>query len=349
MKILVTGAAGFVGYHVARKLSEQGGHEIRCLCRPSSNTAYLQKLPVKIVTGDLREPLSLEKALGGCEILYHVAADYRLWAKNPQELIDSNVKGTKNILNAARKADVRKVVYTSSVSAVGRTEPGGPVTHYGGLSGAERAEWEKQFSGNETMTPTEHQLIGPYKKSKFLAEQAARGFAQQGMDIVIVNPSTPVGSHDIKPTPTGKLVLDFLNRKMPAYLDTGLNLVDVEDVAAGHLLAAEKGKSGERYILGNKNLMLKEILDILSRITGLPAPKFKVPYALAYTAGWFSTAFAELTGIQPAIPLDGVKMAREIMFYDGSKAVKELSLPQTPVEKALEKAVRFFKDSGYVR
>ena len=346
-KILVTGATGFVGYHVARKLLEQGRGEVLCLARPKSDRRFLEKLKVRIVDGDLRDPASLERALDGCGALFHVAADYRLWSKDPNELIESNVKGTENILAAAKRAGVSKVVYTSSVSAVGRPEPHVPATGYSNLGGEARKAWERQFTGDEHLDPTREQLIGPYKKSKYLAELAARRFAREGLPVVIVNPSTPIGSYDAKPTPTGKLVLDFLKRQMPAYLDTGLNLVDVEDVAEGHLLAADKGKPGERYILGNRNLMLKEILETLAKITGLPAPKVRIPYWVAYCSGGACTLFAELTGIPPAVPLDAVRMAREVMFYDGSKAVRELGMPQSPVEGALEKAVRFFRDNGY--
>ena len=325
-KIFVTGATGFVGFHVARKLVEKKRGDVFCLVRPSSETKFLKDLGVHRVSGDLRDPQSLDRALEGTEILFHVAADYRLWAKNPQEIIESNVVGTRNILQAASRAKVKRIVYTSSVSAIGRPNHG---------------------VGNETMDPQESHLIGPYKKSKYLAELEARKFAHESL--VIVNPSTPVGSHDLKPTPTGKLILDFLRGKMPAYLDTGLNLVDVEDVAEGHLLACDKGKSGERYILGNKNLTLKEILEILSKISGRPAPKIKIPYWAAYTAGLISTGWAEISGRAPEIPLDGVKMARESMFYSADKALRELGLPQTPVEKALEKAVKFFRDFGYCK
>lgn len=346
-KILVTGATGFVGYHVAKKLVDQKWGEVVCLARPESRQKYVRELPVRIVHGDLRDKKSLEDALRGCSLLFHVAADYRLWSKNPDELVQSNVRGTENIIEAALQSGVKRIVYTSSVSAVGRPEPEDHDCM--GLAREERLLWEQKTNGNETLDPTEKQQIGPYKKSKYQAELAARRFAGNGAPVVIVNPSTPVGSHDAKPTPTGKMILDFLNRKMPAYLDTGLNFIDVEDAAEGHLLAAQKGKIGERYILGNQNLMLKEMLDVLEKITGLPSPKIKIPYFVAYLSGWFSTAAAEITGRPPAIPLDGVKMAGELMFYDASKAVKELNLPQNPIEDALAKAVRFFKTQGYVR
>ena len=345
MKILVTGATGFVGYHVARKIAEKKLGEVYCLARPSSDRRFISKLPVKFHEGDLRDRDSLEVAMDGCGALFHVAADYRLWSKDPQELIDSNVTGTENVLKAAARAGVKKIIYTSSVSAVGRPEPRSG-SH--APAGRDREEWEKKFTGDETLDPTREQLIGPYKKSKYFAELACRKFAKEGMNLVVVNPSTPVGSHDSKPTPTGKLILDFLKRKMPAYLDTGLNLVDVDDVAEGHVLAFQKGKAGERYILGNRNLMLKEILEILGKITGLPAPRIKIPYWVAYASGAVSTALSGLTGKAPAIPLDGVRMAREIMFYGSTKAVRELGMPQSPVEPALEKAVKFFRENSYV-
>ncbi len=334
-KIVVTGAAGFVGYHVAKALAEEKQGEIFCMVRPTSEKKFINELPVKLVEGDLRDRPSLDRILDGCDALFHIAADYRLWARNPEEIIESNVQGTENILSAAKKYGIKKVVYTSSVAAVGRPE-------------LHEAKSKEHCLGNETMDPSETHLIGPYKKSKFYAELVARKFAKEGLPLVIVNPSTPVGSHDIKPTPTGKLILDFLKRKMPAYLETGLNFVDVEDVARGHLLAGEKGKVGERYILGGKNLMLKELFDLLSEVSGLPSPKYKIPYWIAYSAGWITTSFAGMTGRAPLVPLDGVKMARELMFYDGSKAVRELGMPQNFIQGALEKAVHFFREHGYV-
>lgn len=345
-KILVTGATGFVGYHVARKLVERNWGEVVCLARPRSERKFLRELGVRIAEGDLMDPPSLERAAQGCEMLFHVAADYRLWSRDKSELITHNVRGTENILNAARAAGMSRIVYTSSVSAVGRPEPDLPKSPEK-LASLSRDQWERRWNGDESMDPSEHQQIGPYKKSKFQAELVARRFAREGLPLVIVNPSTPVGSHDIRPTPTGKMIVDFLNRKMPAYLDTGLNLVDAEDVADGHLLAAEKGRAGERYILGSKNLMLKEILQSLASISGLPAPAMKIPYWIAYASGWCSTMLAEITGRPPGIPLDGVKMASELMFYDCSKAERELGLKPRPVDAALEKAVRFFRDNGY--
>jgi len=349
-KIVVTGATGFVGYHVARKLVEKKLGEVFCFVRPGSNRKFISALEVRFVEGDLRDKKSLEAALDGASLLYHVAADYRLWSKEPKELFESNVGGTEKILAVAKERGIKKVIYTSSVSAVGRPHKDGLLRDdYETMKPDVRAGWEKECSGNETMDPTDHHLIGPYKKSKYYAELVARNFALKGLPVVIVNPSTPVGSHDVKPTQTGKLILDFLNGKMPAYLDTGLNLVDVEDVAEGHLLAAEKGKVGERYILGNRNLMLKEILMILAKISGRPAPRIKIPYWIAYTAGFFSTVLADITGNPPGVPLDGVRMAKELMFYDAKRAVDELGMPQGNVETALEKAVRFFRENGYVK
>ncbi len=347
-KILVTGATGFVGYHVAKKLVEKKWGEVHCLARPSSERKFLNQLGVKILEGDMLNAASLNEAFKGCEIVFHVAADYRLWSRHPGDIIDANVRGTENVLNAAKNCGAKKVVYTSSVSAVGRPEPPDHPRAPYPQDPVARKEWEKKWSGDEKLDPTTSQQIGPYKQSKYLAELVARKFAKDGYPVVIVNPSTPVGSHDAKPTPTGKMILDFLNRKMPAYLETGLNLIHVEDVAEGHLLAAEKGAPGERYILGNKNLMLKEILDLLSDIAKLPAPKFKVPYALAFAAGLVSTSLSYITGKQPEIPLDGVRMASEVMFYDPLKAVNLLGLPQRSVVDALEQSVRFFKDNGYI-
>jgi len=329
-RAFVTGGTGFVGSHVVRKLRKRG-IDVKCLVRPSSIRKNLENLGVEYVEGDLRNPEVFLRELESCDTLFHVAADYRLWAKTSQEIMDANVEGTRCILEAAQKTGIDKIVYTSSVAAVGRSGEG---------------------VGDETMDPSPKELIGPYKASKHQAELVARDYGRKGLPIVIVNPSTPVGSHDIKPTPTGKTFLDFLNGKMPAYVDTGLNLVDVEDVAEGHILAAQKGQvnrgnTSERYILGNRNMTLKEILDQLSRLTGIPSPRWKIPYSVAWTAGYFSTTWANITGRPPSIPLDGVKMSRKKMFYKTSKAIKELSLPQTPIETALEKAVRWFQDNGY--
>jgi dihydroflavonol-4-reductase len=330
-KALVTGGTGFIGSHVVRHLLRQGV-AVRCLTRASSNRKNLEGLSVEFAVGDLQDPSSLSAAVRGCDFLFHVAADYRLWVRDTAEMDRTNIEGSRHLFEAASKAGVKKIIYTSSVSAIGR-----PVTPSGlGV-------------GTEALDPTPDQLVGPYKKSKFMADQLARDFAGRGTPVVIVNPSTPVGTNDIKPTPTGKMIVDFLNRKMPGYVETGLNFIDVEDVAAGHWLAAEKGKIGERYILGNRNMTLKEFLDALAKVSGLPAPRSKIPYAVAWMAGAVSTGLSYITKKEPAIPLNGVRMAHEPMYYDASKAVRELGLPQTPVEKALEKSVRWFRENGYAK
>lgn len=330
MTALVTGGTGFVGCHVARLLVERG-EKVRALARPNSRLDNLNDLDprlVEIVFGDLTDKASLQRAMQGCETLYHVAADYRLWAKDPQELYRSNVDGTRDILQAALDAEVSKVVYTSTVGALGIPHDGTP--------------------GTENSPVSETDMIGHYKRSKFRAEEEARTFVSKGLPIVIVNPSTPVGERDIKPTPTGQIIVDFLNRKMPAYVETGLNLVDVHDVAEGMLFAAEKGVLGERYILGNRNLTLGEIFAMLEQITGIPAPKVKMPYAVAYVAVGIENLAAKILNRAPVHPFEGVKMAKHKMFFSPEKAVRDLNLPQSPVENALERAVDWFKANGYV-
>jgi dihydroflavonol-4-reductase len=328
---LVTGGTGFIGSHVVRRLlAEQV--TVRCLARPGSNRANLTGLPVEIVEGDLSDPASLHRALEGCTQLFHVAADYRIWARHPEELERTNVEGTRHILLAAADARLERIVFTSSVAAVGRPDSNG---HIG--------------IGREELEPTPDQLVGAYKRTKLASDRLAREFAQQGLPLVIVNPAAPIGSHDIKPTPTGKMIVDFLNHKMPAYIDTGMNFVDVEDVATGHWLAAQKGRPGERYILGHRNMSLKEFLEKLAAVAGQPAPRIKIPYAVAWVAGAVSTGLSYFTGKEPQIPLDGVRMGHAPMYYDASKAVRELGLPQTPVESAIEKAVRWFRQNNYIR
>jgi dihydroflavonol-4-reductase len=339
-KALVTGGTGFIGSHVVRHLLRQGV-AVRCLTRASSNRKNLEGLPVEFAVGNLQEPSSLVAAVQGCDYLFHVAADYRLWVRDTAEMDRTNIEGSRHLFEAAHTVGVKRIIFTSSVSAIGRpTVLASDATGYLAI---------EEAMGDETSDPTPQQLIGPYKRSKFLADRLARDYAAKGYPIVIVNPSTPVGTHDIKPTPTGKTIVDFLNRKMPGYVETGLNFVDVEDVAAGHWLAAEKGKIGERYILGNRNMTLKEFLDALAKVSGLPAPRFKIPYAVAWMAGAVSTSLSYLTNKEPAIPLNGVRMAHEPMYYDASKAVRELGLPQTPVEKALEKSVKWFRENGYAK
>lgn len=330
-KALVTGGTGFIGSHVVRHLLGQG-IAIRALSRATSNKKNLAGLPVEIITGDLQDPSSLRRAVEGCEYVFHVAADYRLWVRDVAEMDRTNIEGSRYLFEASKDAGVQKIIFTSSVSAVGR-----PRTTEGlGV-------------GNESMDPTDDQLVGPYKRSKFLADQLARSYAAKGFPIVIVNPSTPVGTHDIKPTPTGKMIVDFLNGKMPGYVDTGLNFVDVEDVAAGHWLAAQKGKIGDRYVLGNRNMSLREFLSALAAVAGKPAPRIKIAYAVAWMAGAVSTGLSYITKKEPAIALNGVRMAHEPMYYSAEKAVRTLGMPQTPIEMALQKAVQWFRENGYVK
>jgi dihydroflavonol-4-reductase len=327
MKCFVTGATGFLGSHVARQLLS-GGAELRLLVRPTSRIDNIADLPAERVLGDLRDAQSLRSGMSGCEFVFHVAADYRLWARNGQELYDSNVKGTRNVLVAARDSGVRRVIYTSSVATMGFGNNG-------------RLTDEK--------TPvTLSNMIGDYKRSKFMAEQLAIEAARGGQNVVIVNPTTPIGERDIKPTPTGRIVVDFLRRKFPAYVDTGLNLVDVVDCAQGHLLAMEKAVPGERYILGGENLTLKQILDKLAAITGLPSPKMKLPYAVAYATGVVDTLVSgTIMRREPRVTLDAVRMGRKKMFITSAKAERELGWNPGPVDGALRRAVDWFQANGY--
>ena len=331
-RTLVTGATGFVGFHVAQQLAARG-ERVRLLARPGSRRDNITALPadlVEPVSGDLTDAASLARAVQGCDTIYHVAADYRLWSRNPGDLYRANVEGTRNLLAAALEAGVQRVVYTSTVGALGIPRDGSP--------------------GSEVTPVSIRDMIGHYKRSKFLAEEEARLFAARGLPIVIVNPSTPVGENDIKPTPTGRIIVDFLNRKLPAYVDTGLNLIDVRDVAAGILLAREHGRTGERYILGNRNIALGHMLQMLEQVTGLAAPKVRLPYAVAWCAVGAENLFAtRLLGRTPVHPFEGVKMARHKMYFDASKAIRELGLPQSPVEHALSRAVAWFRANGYVK
>jgi dihydroflavonol-4-reductase len=320
---LVTGASGFIGWHVATKLSARG-EKVRALVRPSSK---IRELEVETVPGDLREPESLERAVSGCRAVYHVAADYRLWAKDETELYRSNVEGTRNLLAAARNAGVDRVVYTSTVGCIGVPD---------------------NALGTEASEVCLEDMTGAYKRSKFQAEQVALEFARAGFPVVIVNPTAPVGDRDFKPTPTGKIILDYLKGAMPAFIDTGLNLVDVEDTAEGHILACEHGRVGERYILGCENLTLQQILARLAGVTGGKAPHWRIPYAVAYAAGAASTGWANLTGVEPRVPLDAVKMARKKVFVSSDKARRELGFNPGAVEGALKRAVDWFRANGYV-
>jgi dihydroflavonol-4-reductase len=328
MKVFVTGATGFLGSHVARVLADQGA-DLRLLVRPTSNLRNLEGLNSETVTGDLRDAGSLEKAMSGCDTVFHVAADYRLWVPDPVEMYRSNVDGTRAILAAARKNGVRRVVYTSSVGTVGFIANGHPADEDSPVSLAE--------------------MIGHYKRSKFVAEQVALEAGRGGMHVVIVNPTTPVGEQDVKPTPTGRIVVDFLKRKFPAYVETGLNLVDVRECALGHVAALEKGKPGERYILGGENLTLKEILDKLGEITGLPSPKLKLPYVFAFAAGVVGEAITgRMLHREPRATVDTVRMGKKKMFASSGKAERELGWKIVPVEGALRRAVEWFRSNGYV-
>lgn len=329
MKVLVTGTSGFVGGAVARELV-RSGYDVRVLMRPAADRRNVRDLPVEIYDGDVRDLSSLRRATAGCAQVYHVAALYKLWVRYKREIYECNVTGTNNVLQAAQESNVERVIYTSSVATLGVAGDGTP--------------------GSESTPVSLADMVGHYKRSKFLAEQVALRYAREGLPVVIVNPSTPVGVGDVKPTPTGKLIVDFLNGKMPGYVDTGLNLVDVEDVARGHLLAADNGQVGEKYILGHENLTLQQILGLLAEITGRSAPRFKVPYALALGAAYADAALARLVpGREPFAPPVGVKLSRKKMFFDSSKAVRTLGLPQTPVREALRKAVQWFQENGYVK
>jgi dihydroflavonol-4-reductase len=327
MLAFVTGATGFLGSHVAHVLAEQGA-DLRLLVRPTSNLKNLEGLRAETATGDLRDAASLEKAMAGCDAVFHVAADYRLWVRDPAEMYRSNVEGTRAILEASRKNNVRCVVYTSSVATIGFTGNGHPADEDSPVALAD--------------------MIGHYKRSKFMAEQVALEAGRGGMRVVTVNPTTPVGEQDIKPTPTGRIVVDFLKRKFPAYVETGLNLVDVRECARGHITAMEKGESGERYILGGENLTLKQILDKLGAISGLPSPTVKIPYAVAYLAGAVDEMFSgRLLGREPRATIETVRMGKKKMWATSAKAERELGWKTIPVDDALRRAVQWFQANGY--
>ncbi|MBI3644792.1 MAG: NAD-dependent epimerase/dehydratase family protein [Acidobacteriales bacterium] len=328
MLAFLTGATGFLGSHVARVLAEQGA-QLRLLVRPTSDRRNIADLNAEQVEGDLRDPASIEKALAGCEALFHVAADYRLWVRDPEQMYWSNVEGTRSLLEAARKRGVRRVVYTSSVATMGFSSDG--------------------TLADENSPVTLADMIGHYKRSKFMAEQVAFEAARSGVDVVVVNPTTPIGERDLKPTPTGRIVVDFLKRKFPAYVDTGLNLVDATECARGHIQALEKGRAGERYILGGENLTLKQILDRLAAITGLPSPRVKLPYVFALAAGVVDeTVTGRILGREPRATLDAVRIGRKKMFVTSAKAERELGWRQVPVDGALRRSVDWFRGNGYV-
>jgi dihydroflavonol-4-reductase len=327
MPVFLTGATGFLGSHVARALVEQGA-DLRLLVRSTSNLKNLEGLKAETAIGDLRDPASLEKVMSGCDTVFHVAADYRLWLRDPNEMYRSNVEGTRAILEAARKNGVRNVVYTSSVATIGFTGNGEPADEDSPVSLAD--------------------MIGHYKRSKFMAEQIALEAGRSGVRVVTVNPTTPVGEQDIKPTPTGRIVVDFMKRKFPAYVETGLNLVDVRECARGHVAALEKGRSGERYILGGENLTLKQILDKLSAISGLPSPTVKLPYFVAYLAGAVDeTVNGRILGREPRATVETVRMGKKKMWATSDKAERELNWKIVPVDDALRRAVEWFKANGY--
>ncbi len=326
MTTLVTGAAGFLGSHVARQLAARGD-AVRVLLRPSSTNRAISDLSLEYVTGDLRNPASLDRAMQGVRRVFHVAADYRLWARHSGEIYESNVTGTRNLLQAAKRAGVQQLIYTSTVATIAVDRPELP---------------------NEATDAALEEMVGHYKRSKWQAEREVLQAAQEGLPVIVAMPTTPVGPGDWKPTPTGKIIVDFLNGRMPGYVETGLNFVGVEDCAAGHLLVAEKGKVGERYLLGAENLTLKQVLDTLAQITGLPAPKHKIPHGLALCAAYANTIFARLTFREPSIPVEGVKIAQHMMFVDCARTQRELGFRPGPVAAALERAVRWYEANGYV-
>ncbi len=326
MTTLVTGASGFLGSHVTRQLVARG-ETVRVLLRASSNNRAIADLPLEYVTGDSRDAASLARALAGVTRVFHVAADYRLWAKRKQDIYDSNVGGTKNLLDAAKRAGVSQFVYTSTVATIAVDRPEHP---------------------NEFTDAKLAEMVGHYKRSKWQAERLVLDSAKQGFPAIVAMPTTPVGPWDWKPTPTGKIILDFLNGKMPGYVETGLNFVGVEECAAGHLLVSDKGKVGERYLLGAENLTLKEMLDTLAKITGLSAPKLKIPHGLALGVAYANTVFSRLLGREPGIPVEGVKIAQHMMFVNAKRAQKELGFKPGSVAAALERAVRWYAENGYV-
>jgi dihydroflavonol-4-reductase len=329
MATLLTGATGFLGSAVARRLIERG-HEVRALVRHGARFENIAGLDIELVQGDLTDPRSLERACRGCDALFHVAADYRLWVPRPEEIYRANVDGTRALLRAAGEAGIERMVYTSSVATLGLTDDGRPA---------------------DELTPTsiEH-MIGHYKRSKFLAERAVEQLVrEEGLPVVIVNPSAPMGPRDIKPTPTGRIVLDFALGRMRAYVETGINIVHVDDCAEGHLLAFEKGRIGERYILGGQNRTLLEVFDALSQLSGTPSPSLRLPHSLvmpiAYAAEWWARA----SGAEPRVTVDSVRMSRKLMYFSSAKAARELGYRSRPASEALADALQWFVDQGYLQ
>lgn len=329
MRALVTGATGFIGHHVTRILKERGAR-VAALVREESDAALLRSLDIELRSGDIRDFESVCAALRGCTHVFHLAADYRLWVPDPWNMYQVNVQGTINIMKAALRTNIERVVYTSTVGALAASRKGRP---------------------SDESTPADiRDMVGHYKRSKFMAERQALKYCEKGLPVVIVNPSTPVGPMDRKPTPTGRMIVDFLNGNIPAYLDTGLNFVDVEDVAEAHRLAALYGRTGERYILGNKDMTLREFFELMASITDREPPKVRLPYLPVLCAAYINEAISTLiTNRYPRIPLTGVKMARQYMYFDCSKALRELNMPQSPIESALKRAIRWFEENGHIR
>lgn len=327
MRTFVTGGTGFIGGAVVRRLLE-AGHEVRALVRPSSDIRQLDGLPVERVVGDLGDRDNVQRGISGCDWVFHIAALYSYWGHHWDDFYRTNVEGTRQVLEAARLEGVKRLVYTSSIAVLGVHKDRTPAT--------------------EDTLGTLADRIGSYQRSKFLAEESAREHVQQGLPVVIVNPSTPVGVGDHKPTPTGQIIVDFLNGRMPAYVDTGLNIVDVEDVAAGHLLAAEQGRVGERYILGGENLTLKQVLDLLAEISGRPHVRFRIPHSVALAWSYVDASLARLSPRRtPAATPEKVRLSHRHEFFDSGKAIRELGLPQTPAREALRKAVEWYRTHGY--
>lgn len=329
MKTFITGASGFVGSAVVRRLI-QAGHTVFALLRPNSNQSNIEGLAVETVTGDLTDPDSYATILAECDYLFHVAADYRLWVRKPYEMYETNVAGTRNLMLVAARVGIKRIVYTSSVATLGLNFDGTPA--------------------DETTPVTINDMIGHYKRSKFLAEDEVRRFAQkENLPVIIVNPSTPVGPRDIKPTPTGRVIVDAASGRIPAYVDTGLNLVHVDDVAVGHLLAFERGTVGDRYILGGHNMALKELLIQVAMIAGQPPPRVRLPHNLVLPLAYFAETWARISGRgEPLITVDGVRLAKKLMFFASKKAERELGFHPRPVDEALRDAVAWFHQHGYL-
>jgi len=329
MKALVTGATGFIGSRLARKLLEKGA-DLRVLVRKNSNLENISDLPVDVVCGDLTKPETLLHALEGCEALFHVAAEYKLWVPKPETIYRTNVDGTVNIMKAALKKGIKRIVYTSSVATLGTNPDGTPA--------------------DENTPVTIKDMIGHYKRSKYIAEEKVKEMVKKaGLPAIIVNPSTPIGPGDIKPTPTGRIIIEAASGRMPAYVDTGLNIVHVDDVADGHILAFEKGKIGERYILGGENLSLRQLLEKIAHLTGRPAPKIKISPNIVLPIAYVAELIAKITKKEPFITVDGVLMSKKKMFFSIRKAKKELGYNPRPVDEAIKDSIDWFRQKGYIR